>query len=470
MKNRTLRYIIPFVAILLMLNSCGVVNKKYTTPDIKFSENYRDTVVQDTASIATLHWKKIISDSILQGLIEEGLQNNLDLKTALENINQAQASLVQAKLSFFPSLEGSAQVSKSKASQASLNVGSVGGINLNTTSYLTQLSSSWEIDVWGKLRSNKRSALASFLKTEAAARAVQTQLISDIAVSYYNLLALDAQLKITRKTLENRIGDQETMKLLKESAVVDGTAVVQSEASRYEIEASIPDIELSILQEENALSILLGRTPGKIERSTLENQETYSDLKIGIPSSLLNNRPDIREAEMAFRSAFENVNYAKTFFYPSLTITANGGLSSLSLSDFFNNSVFYNLIGGLTQPIFANGENKARLSINESVQQQAFYDYKATWLNAGKEISDALFLYKKAKEKQEARLSQISALEKSVEFTEALLKYTSTTNYTDVLTAKNNLLSAQLNGISDIQQELQAVVQLYRALGGGWLE
>ncbi|WP_010520808.1 efflux transporter outer membrane subunit [Aquimarina agarivorans] len=469
MKYRTLRYIIPLVAMILLLNSCGVVNKKYATPDAEFSESYRDTAVQDTTSIATLHWKEIISDSILQGLIDQGLQNNLDLKVAIENINQAQASLVQAKLSFFPSLEGSAQVSKSKTSQASLNLGNIDGINLNTTSYLSQLSSSWEIDVWGKLRSNKRSALASFLKTEAATRVIQTQLISDIAVSYYSLLALDAQLEITQKTLENRIGDQETMKLLKESAVVDGAAVVQSEASRYEIEASIPDIELSILQEENALSILLGRAPGNIERSTIENQTTYPDLKIGIPSSLLSNRPDIIEAEMAFRAAFEDVNLAKTYFYPSLTITANGGLSSLSLSDFFDNSVFYNLVGGLTQPIFANGENKARLKINESVQQQAFYDYKATWLNTGGEISNALFLYKKAKEKQEARANQISALEKSVEFTEALLKYTSTTNYTDVLTTKNNLLSAQLDGVSDKQQELQAVVQLYRALGGGWI-
>ncbi|GAA3651166.1 TolC family protein [Flavivirga jejuensis] len=452
-----------------MLNSCGVINKRYVTPDAKFSESYRDTVVQDTTSMATLHWKEIISDSILQELIKEGLQNNLDLKTALENINQAQASLVQAKLSFLPSLEGSAQVSKSKTSQALLNSGSVNGTNINTTSYLGQLSSSWEIDVWGKLRSNKRSVLASFLKTEAATRAVETQLISDIAVAYYNLLALDAQLEITKETLQNRIGDQETMKLLKESAIVDGAAVVQSESSRYEIEASIPDIELSILQEENALSILLGRVPGAIERSSLEKQTAYADLKIGLPASLLRNRPDIQEAEMAFRTAFEDVNLAKTYFYPSLTITANGGLSSLSLTNFFDNSVFYNLVGGLTQPIFANGENKARLKINKSLQQQAFYNYKATWLDAGGEISNALFLYKKAKEKQEARAYQISALEKSVEFTETLLEYSSTTNYTDVLTTKNNLLSAQLNGVSDKQQELQAVVQLYRALGGGWL-
>lgn len=469
MKYSILRNIIPLALTLLMLNSCGVVNKNYLTPDVSFSEQYRDTEVQDTTSIATLNWKEIIADSILQGLIKEGLQNNLDLKIAIENINQAQASLEQARLTLLPTLEGSAQLGRSKTSQAALNFGSVEGINLTTNSYLGQLSSSWEADIWGKLRSNKRSVLASFLKTEAAAKAIQTQLISDIAVAYYNLLALDAQLAITQKTLQNRIGDQEVMKLLKESAIVDGAAVVQSEASRYEIEASIPDIELSIQQEENALSILLGRVPGAIERSSLAEQTAYPDLKIGLPASLLRTRPDIQEAEMAFRGAFEDVNVAKTYFYPSLTITANAGLSSLSLSDFFDKSLFFNLFGGLTQPIFANGENKARLKTNESLQQQAFYDYKASWLNAGGEISNALFLYQKAKEKQEARLHQIAALEKSVEFTEALLEYSSNTNYTDVLTTKNNLLSAQLNGVSDKQQELQAVVQLYRALGGGWL-
>lgn len=467
MKNSVLKYITFAVIILLVFSSCGVVNKKYTIPKSEYSENYRDTLIQDTSSIAMLPWKKIISDSILQKLIEEGLQNNLDLKSALENINQAQASLTQAKLSFFPSLDGNAQVTRSRISEAASS-GAINNVSLNSTSYIGQLNSSWELDIWGKLRSNKRSVLASFLKTEAATRVIQTQLISDISQHYYNLLALDAQLAITKQTLKNRIGDQETMKYLKESAVVDGSAVVQSEASRFAIEASIPDIEMSILQEENTLSILLGRLPGAIERTSLEEQTAFSDLKIGVPASLLRNRPDIQEAELTFRAAFEDVNMAKSYFYPSFTITANAGISSLNLSDFFNQSIFYNLIGGLTQPIFTNGENKARLKINKSKQQQAFYNYKSTWLSAGSEISNALFSYKKAIEKQKSRASQISALEKSVEFTQALLKYSSNTNYTDVLTTQNNLLSAQLDGISDKQQELLAIIQLYRALGGGW--
>ncbi|MBU2928926.1 TolC family protein, partial [Winogradskyella psychrotolerans] len=221
MTFKNLKYITLITLFVLTLNSCGVVTKTYVAPDIAHAENYRDTLVQDTTSMANIPWKDLISDSILQNLIEEGLQNNLDLKVAIENINQAKASLVEAKLQFLPSLEGSAKVTRSKTSEAALNLGGVSGINLNTTSYVGQLSSSWELDVWGKLKSNKRSVLASFLKTEAATRAVQTQLISDITESYYNLLALDAQLEITKATLENRKKDQETMKLLKESAIVD---------------------------------------------------------------------------------------------------------------------------------------------------------------------------------------------------------------------------------------------------------
>lgn len=467
MISKSFKYIIP-VAGVILINSCKL-NEKYTTPEVGAADQFRDTVITDTSSVADIPWQEIISDTILQNLIEEGLQNNLDVKTAIENINQAQATLQQAKMAQLPSLSVGGTVTHKRTSRAALNFGAASSsINLKTTTYTATLSASWEADIWGKLRSAKRAALASYLQTEAATRAVQTQLISDIAVSYYNLLAYDAQLAITRETLENRKSDQVTMGKLQASDVVDGSAVVQSEASRYEVEVSIPDIEVSILEEENALSILLGRNPGPIERSSIADQDPYSDLNIGIPSDLLRNRPDIQEAEMAFRSAFENVKMARAYFYPSLTLTPDGGISTLTLQNFFNHSVFYDLIAGLTQPIFAQNENKARLKTNESLQAQAFYAYKTAWMTAGQEISNALFLYKKALEKQEAREKQVAALEKSVRYTKKLLEYTSTTNYTDVLTSQESLLSAQLSGVDDKLQELQAIIQLYRALGGGW--
>ena len=467
MNFKILKYLGLTLSIFAGITSCKT-SQKYSVPETGYSNNYRDTTVVDTSSMAQMQWQDIISDEVLQSLIEEGLENNLDLKYAIQNIYQAEATLQQAKLSLLPSLDAGVQVTESKSSQAALNFPDGININLRTTTYQASLSTSWELDVWGKLRSSKRAALAAFLRSEASTRAVQTQLIADIASYYYNLLALDEQLRITKETLENRKVDQETMKALKESAVVDGAAVVQSEASRYQVEVSIPDIEVSIRETENALSILLGREPGKIERTSLEVQEPISDLKIGVPSSLLINRPDIQASELAFRSAFENTNVAKKYFYPSLTLTASGGLSSLDINDFFNQSIFYNIIGGLTQPIFAQGQNKARLKTNEALQQQAFYDYKLTWLTASEEVSNALYTYNKALQKQEARSNQIEALEKSVEFTKSLLEYSSSTNYTDVLTSQQNLLSAQISGINDKLQELESIIHLYRALGGGW--
>jgi NodT family efflux transporter outer membrane factor (OMF) lipoprotein len=330
------------------------------------------------------------------------------------------------------------------------------------------LSTSWEADIWGKLSSAKRSAYATLLQTDAAKRAVQTQLIANIANTYYNLLALDKQLAITLQTIKSRTNNVATMKALKEGAKVNGAAVVQSEANLYAAEVTIPDLKRSIRETENALNILLARAPGSILRSDLDSQSAYSNLETGVSAQLLQNRPDVQAAEFSFRAAFENTNVAKTYFYPALTLTASGGLSSLQLKDFFNNSVFYNLVGGLTQPIFAKGQNKVRLTTAQAQQQQAFYTFQQTLLTSGQEVSNALYAYETATEKETTRAKQIASLTKAVDFTQELLRYSSATNYTDVLTSEQSLLAAQLSGVSDKLQKLQAVVNLYRALGGGW--
>jgi len=213
---------------------------------------------------------------------------------------------------------------------------------------------------------------------------------------------------------------------------------------------------------------LLGQAPGPIDRGTLGNQSIPENLALGLPSQLLQNRPDVRQAEFNFRTAFEMTNMAKTYFYPSLTLTASGGFSNLELKDFFTNSIFYSIIGGLTQPIFNQGLNKMRLTTAQSQQLQAYNNFQQSLLTAGQEVSNALYAYQMAVEKQDSREKQIAALEKAVDFTQQLLEYSSATNYTDVLTSEQNLLAAQLSGIDDNLQKLQAVVDLYRALGGGW--
>jgi multidrug efflux system outer membrane protein len=447
--------------------SCRVT-QTYERPNVITEGLYRGQTSSDTTTIANRPWQSLFSDPILKELIQEGLTQNLDLKNAIQNIVQAQATLRQNKLALFPSLDLNATYTRAKASEASQNFPAGVNINTLTNSYRLQLSTTWEADIWGKLSSAKRSALNTYLQTDAVKRAIQTQVIGDIANNYYILLALDRQLEITELTLKRRIENVETMKELKAGAVVTGAAVVQSEANRYAAEVTIPDLKQDIRQTENAICILLGRAPGPVKRNKLSDQQALADLSTGVPAQLLQNRPDVQAAEFAFRRSLEDVKVARTFFYPALTVTASGGFSSLQLKDFFNSAIFYNLVGGLTQPIFQQGANVARLTRAQSIQQQALNDFQYSLLTAGQEVSNALYAYESATAKEGSRAQQISALEKSVEYTEELLRYSSATNYTDVLTSEQSLLAAQLSGVNDRLQKLQAVVNLYRALGGGW--
>jgi multidrug efflux system outer membrane protein len=467
MKQHNLRYTFLVLALISVVLSCKVT-KRYQQPDLNTGDLFRGQSATDTVTIASKPWEKLFTDTVLKALIHEGLYQNLNLKIAVQKIAEAQAALGQTKAAFLPSLSGNASVTRSKQSVASLDYPPGTVVDTKFTSYQVGLSTSWETDVWGQLSSAKKAAYANLLQTDAAKRAIQTQLIADIANNYYNLLALDKELDITTRTMQNRIKDVETMKALKEGAVVNGAAVVQAEANRYEAEVAIPDIKKSIRETENALDILVGRAPGALNRTKLENQQPDTDLRTGIPAQLLKNRPDVQQAEYTFRTAFENTNLAHTYFYPQFTITASGGFSNLQLKDFFVNSVFYNLAAGLTQPIFNQGINKARLKTAQAQQKEALLSYQQTLLVAGQEVSNALYAYQSAIDKDSARSKEINFLQKSVDYTEQLLKFSSATNYNDVLTSEQALLAAQLSGVNDRLQQLQAIVNLYRALGGGW--
>ncbi|MFH6967658.1 efflux transporter outer membrane subunit [Flavobacterium sp. FlaQc-28] len=467
MTKSSNKYILMVITAAL-LSACSIT-KKYERPTTLSTDKlYRDQASADSATIADMPWQSVFKDEKLNALIQKGLDQNLNLKNAIENIVQSRAALRQSKLAYYPTLNVDANITRNKQSQAGLNFPP--GININTltTTHKLGLSSSWEIDVWGKLSSSKRAALASYLATDAAKQAIQTQLISDIANNYFLLLAYDKQLAITEATLASRIKNVETIKALKEGAIVTGAAVVQSEANQHAAEVLIPDLKQSIRETENAINILLGQAPGAIERGVLGTQIIPENIAVGMPSQLLHNRPDVRQAEFNFRVAFESTNLAKTYFYPSLTLTASSGFSNLELKDFFSNSIFYSIIGGLTQPIFNQGLNKMRLTTAQSQQLQAYNNFQQSLLNAGQEVSNALYAYEMAVEKEDSREKQIEALEKAVDFTQQLLEYSSATNYTDVLTSEQNLLAAQLSGVNDNLQKLQAVVNLYRSLGGGW--
>jgi len=452
------RVAIALLLSTLVLAACKVI-KPYRRPDnVAGNGLYRDTTITDTTSIANIPWRQFFADSLLQNLIEEGMRNNLDIGIAVARIHEAEANFRQSKEAFYPSLLANADGSLQKNP----------GVPSSQT-YEAYLSSSWQVDIWGKLRSTKKAELAALLQSDAYRRDVQTQLVASIATDYYALQAYDEQLRITLATVENRREDVTTTQALKDADVLTGAAVMQSQAGLYSVEVTIPDIRQNIRQTEDAICVMLGRNPGPIARDSLYDTPVNNDLRMGLPAQLLANRPDVQEAEFQLRNAAELTNVARTYFYPALTITGEGGLSSNTLAQFFNASaLFGNIIGGLTQPIFQNGLNRQRLEVAKGQQQEYLLTFEKTILTAGQEVSDALFNYQTATDKTTTRAKEIHFLQKSVDYTKELMRADAKANYTDVLTSEQNLLAAQLEGVDDRLQQLQAVATLYTSLGGGW--
>jgi NodT family efflux transporter outer membrane factor (OMF) lipoprotein len=446
------------MALVFVIHSCRVATPYRRASNLAGNRLYGDTTITDTTTIASIPWRQLFTDTLLQALVQAGIDNNLDLKIALARIHEAEANFRQSKEAFFPSLAANVDATLQKTSGSP-----------STQFFEAYLNSAWQVDLWGKLRSAKRAQLAALLQSDAYRRDVQTQLVSNIALNYYSLMAYDQQLKITLATVENRKEDVKTTAALKEADVLTGAAVMQSQANLYSAEVTLPDIKQNIRQTENTICLLLGRDPGSIARDTLGGEHVATDLRTGLPLQLLANRPDVQEAEFQLRFYTELTNVARTYFYPALTITGQGGISAGSLSQLFNASAFFgNLMGGLTQPIFNNGLNRQRLEVAKGQEQEFFLTFQKTLLTAGQEVSNALYDYQSATDKILIRTQQIHFLEKSVEFTKELMKYNANTNYTDVLTSEQNLLTAQLNSVNDKLQQLQAVVTLYARLGGGW--
>ncbi len=448
------KIICPLLLMALAVQACNVTKPYRRAENIAGEGLYRnDTTTTDTTTIANIPWRQFFADSLLQHLIAEGIRNNLDLGIAVARIHEAEANFRQSKEAFYPSLLANATGSIQK-----------GPGTPSTQTYETYLNSSWQVDVWGKLRSAKKAQLAALMQSEAYRRSVQTQLVTSIATDYYALQAYDEQLRITLATVNNRKEDVTTTKALMDADVLTGAAVMQSQAGLYSVEVTIPDIRLNIRETEDAICLLLGRDPGAIARDSLYNTPANTDLRIGLPAQLLSNRPDVQEAEFQLRYYAELTNVARTYFYPALTITGEGGLSSNSVSNFFNASAFFgNLVGGLTQPIFQNGLNRQRLEVAKGQEQEYLLQFEKTLLTAGQEVSNALFSYQAATDKVDTRANEIHFLQKSVDFTRELMKADAKANYTDVLTSEQNLLSAQLQGVNDRLQQLQAIVTLYSA-------
>jgi multidrug efflux system outer membrane protein len=465
MKNNIYKIVLLGVTATVM-QSCFVA-KEYERPELKTENLYRNEIVStDTVSLANIAWDKVFTDPLLQGYIKKGLENNLDIKIAMQNIAAAEATMKQGKAGYFPTLSAGADWTHQELSKNS----QFGALlqDRSTDQYQFTGSLSWEADIWGKIRSNKRAVNATYLQTTAANQAVKTQLIANIAATYYQLLSVDAQIKLAEKTLVNRNQSIETIVALKKAGNVTEVGVKQTEAQKYATEIIIADLKNSIIILENTMSILMGEGSAKIERSTFESQSMQPTITLGVPATLLRNRPDVIAAEYNLISNFEQTNVAKSNFYPTLKLTATGGLQSIDLKEWFSaNSIFANIVTGLTQPIFNQRQIKTRFEIAKANQEKAYLQFEQSLLTAGKEVSDALAQYNNETYKLTVREKQVDALNKATDYSDELLTY-GLANYLEVLTVKDNALNAELSLIDNKFQQYKAIIQLYRALGGGW--
>ena len=412
--------------------------------------------------IAKLPYKVFFADPALQALIDTALGNNIDLQIALKNIDYAEQLHNSAKLGTFPSLTVGVQDIRNNSSD--------NGAQKTPQEYIASASASWELDIWGKIRSRSQSALASYLKTQEAAKAVRTRLVADVAAGYYNLLMLDEQLTVSRENLALADTTLKMIQLQYTAGQVNDLAIMQQEASRQSIAGSIPLIEQNIAVQENALSTLCGRMPGPIRRNQLLfSEKVVDDLSVGIPAALLQNRPDVRAAELAVRGANADLDEAGAMFYPSLILTAQGGVSALRSSEWFNvpGSLFSVLQGSLLQPLFQRGQLKANFVQSKIKRDQAELAFKQSMVKAVEEVSDALVRLEKIKEQEIIAQERVVTLQKAVTNAGMLFKSGMAT-YLEVIVVQTNALGAELT-LSDIRrQHLAAMAELYRSLGGGW--
>lgn len=467
MKKYRILNITLIAAGLFAVQSCFVA-KDYNRPEAVVNEaNFRtDVIAKDSANVATVSWKQIFTDSQLQALINQGLQNNLDIRSALQNIAVAEAYAKQGKAGYLPTLSVGPKYSFTESYKNT----PFGAMMTDRSQNQYELSGnlSWEADIWGKIRSNQRASAATYLQTIEAHKAVKTQIVASIANAYYNLLALDEQKRILDKTLINREQSLETTKALKEAGSVTEVAVNQTEAQLYSVKSMLVDVENGIKLNENVMSILLGTNPQSINRTNLASQQVNQTLSVGVPAQLLENRPDIKAAEFGLMNAFENVNIANASFYPSLTISATGGVQGIDIDKLFNaQSLFASVIGGLTQPLLQQRRLRTQKEVALANQENALINYKSKILNASKEVSDALYTYDAATKKVEYKQKEYQLYNQAITYSEELLNY-GMANYLEVITARDNGLNAELNVVDAKLTSLSSMVELYRAVGGGW--
>lgn len=450
------------ISAAALLSSCGIYNK-YERPEVNTTGLVRDVTsatdtlaVTDTTSFGNLPWRSVFTDPQLQSIIEKGLANNTDLLNAALNVKMVEAQLTAAKLAFVPSFTFSPQgtISSWDGSKA-------------TKTYSLPINASWSIDLFGNLLNQKRSAQMALLATKDYQLVVKTNLIANIANMYYTLMMLDKQLEIVDNMTGLTKDTWDMMKLQKELGNTKETSVQSAEANYYSVLAQAADLKRQIRETENSLSLLIGQQAQTIGRGKLDNQSLPSDFSTGIGIQMLNNRPDVHYAEMTLAQCFYDVQTARSKFYPNLTISASGAFTNSSGMGIVNPGKWLlNAVGSLVQPIFMNGQLVAGLKVAKAQQEQAYNTWQNAVLSAGSEVSNALVLYNSSDEKSKLEQKQIESLTKNVEYTKDLFTMGNST-YLEVISAQQSLLNAELSKVQDDFYKMQAVVNLYYALGGG---
>ena len=462
MQKIRMKKIIIVLCLTAGWTSCSIY-RTYERPDMPVVDSlYRQTpataaATADTNSIATLSWRQLFTDPQLQQLIETGLRQNTDLGIARLKVKEAEATLMTSRLSYLPSL--------SLTPQGTLT--SADGSKTSKT-YDLAVSAEWGIDIFGKLLNEKRGAQAALEQSEAYRQAVQTQLVATIANSYYTLLMLDKQLDISRRTAESWTESVRTMKALKRSGQTTEMAVAQTEASKLSVDASVLSIQQQISEMENSLSTLLGIPPQEIGRSTLEAQQFPDTLSTGIPLQLLSRRPDVRQSEAALALAYYATNSARSAFYPSITLSGSAGWTNAAGAAVSNPGQWLlSAVGSLVQPLFNRGQNIANLKIAKAQQEEALLSFRQSLLDAGAEVNNALVQWQTARQRIQLDKQQVASLQSALRSSELLMEHSSQ-NYLEVITARQALLQAELDITTDRFDEIQGVINLYHALGGGY--
>ena len=452
-----MKKILILSAATLVLSSCGIYNKYKPVSEVPEGLYGSETVASaDTANFGNLSWREVFTDSYLQNLIDSALVRNTDMQTAHLRVKEAEASLLTSKLSYLPSLflapEGAvSSFDRGKATQT----------------YSLPVTASWELDIFGKVTTAKRRAKAAYEQSKEYEQAVKTQLVSAVANTYYTLLMLDAQYEISVSTEAAWKESVRTARAMKKAGMMTEAGLAQTEATYYNICTTLLDLQEQLNQAENALSLLLADVPHRIPRGRLADQQLPENLSVGVPLQILSNRPDVRSAEQSLAQAFYTTNAARSAFYPSITLSGSAGWTNSAGAMIVNPGKFLaTAVASLTQPLFNRGANIAQLRIAKAQQEEARLSFEQTLLNAGSEVNNALVQYQTARDKSAYFNRQVASLENAARSTQLLMKHGNTT-YLEVLTAQQTLLNAQLSQVANRFTEIQGVITLYQALGGG---